>query len=246
MKFILITVVRGYISSKLIYRCSCAIPAGIVKPVFQDKENAPQTGKKFRKLRRGDESSSKFYESAEPPAGSSQENLPGGASSKCGYKSTPGALVTRLLDPSFIAEGVIPSPRQAEEYFLGRRPDSSKLDKTRRGDSSGPPSSLDNTLVELNPLDTTLTCGDSGDELAQGSNRPRQYSDPPPLPPKPKHIPVKASVWGANGAANPANFRAPVESSNSRFLRPSEAKRDARVCRSRRAVYLDQPSSSFV
>ena len=233
-----------FIDRKLMCRC---YPSRYSESgVFQDKENAPQTGKKFRKLRRADESSSKFYESVEQPSGSSQENLPGGASNKCGFKATPGALVTRLLDPSFVTEGMIPSARQAEEYFLGRRPDSSKPDKPRRGDSSGPPSSLDSTLVELNPLESTLTCGDSGDELAQSSNRPRQYSDPPPLPPKPKHIPVKASIWGSNGAANPPTFRPPLEGSNSRFLRPSEAKRDARVCRSRRAVYLDQPSSSFV
>ncbi|PSN42008.1 hypothetical protein C0J52_08253 [Blattella germanica] len=212
----------------------------------KDKENAPQTGKKFRKLRRGDESSAKFYETSEQPAGSSQENLQSGTSSKCGYKSTPGALVTRLLDQSFVAEGIIPSPRQAEEYFLGRRPDTNKLEKSRRGDSTGPPSSLENTLVELNPLETTLTCGDSSDDLAHGSNRPRQYSDPPPLPPKPKHIPVKASVWGSGAIANPSTFRTPAEGANSRFLRPTETKRDAKVCRSRRAVYLDQPSSSFV
>lgn len=223
---------------------------------LKDKENAPQTGKKFRKLRRGDESTSKFYEPTDLPAGSSQESLPVGASGgKCGFRpdktpTTPGALVTRLLDQSFVTEGVIPSPRQAEEYFLGRRPDPGKSDKARRGESSAPSSSLDNTLVELNPLEATLTCGDSSDELTQGSNRPRQYSDPPPLPPKPKHLPVKASLWGSGtsavGSSNPPTFRAPAEAANSRFLRPSEAKRDVRVCRSRRAVYLDQPSSSFV
>ncbi|XP_021917974.1 regulator of G-protein signaling loco isoform X3 [Zootermopsis nevadensis] len=221
---------------------------------LKDKENAPQTGKKFRKLRRGEENTSKFYE-PEPhpqshPAVSGQESLPVGTSgSKCSYRantSTTGALVTRLLDQSFVTEGVIPSARQAEEYFLGRRPDPSKLEKTHHGDSSETGSSLDNTLVELNPLETTLTCADARDE----STRPRQHSDPPPLPPKPKHLPVKTSMWASSAyvsnSTNPPTFRSPGDGASSRFLRPTEVKKDVRVCRSRRTVYLDQPSSSFV
>lgn len=193
----------------------------------------------------------KFYEPSELHPQSQPESLPVGArGSKCGYrtdKTTPGAVVTRLLDQSFVREGVIPSPCQAEEYFLGRRPDTSKLDKTHHSDSSGAASSLDNTLVELNPLETTLTCADSRDE---GLNHPRQHSDPPPLPPKPKHLPVKTSMWGpsanVSGSTNPSTFRVPGDGANSRFLKPTEVKRDVRVCRSRRTVYLDQPSSSFV
>lgn len=222
--------------------------------MFQDKENAPQTGKKFRKLRRGEENTSKFYEPElhpqSHPAGSNQEGLPVGTSgSKCGYRTnttTPGALVTRLLDQSFVTEGVIPSACQAEEYFLGRRPDPSKLEKTHHADSSETGSSLDNTLVELNPLEATLTCADARDEFA----RPRQHSDPPPLPPKPKHLPVKTAMWASSAyvssSANPPTFRAPGDCANSRFLRPAEVKKDVRICRSRRTVYLDQPSSSFV
>lgn len=222
--------------------------------MFQDKENAPQTGKKFRKLRRGEENTSKFYEQElhpqSQPAGSSQESLPVGPSgSKCSYRTntaTPGALVTRLLDQTFVTEGMIPSPRQAEEYFLGRRPDASKLEKAHHGDSSETGSSLDNTLVELNPLEATLTCADARDE----STRPRHHSDPPPLPPKPKHLPVKTSMWASSAyvssSTNPPSFRAPGDGASSRFLRPTEVKKDVRVCRSRRTVYLDQPSSSFV
>lgn len=226
---------------------------------MKDKENAPQTGKKFRKLRRGEENASKICEPSElhpesQPAGNSQERLPVGASgSRCGYhtdRTTPGALVTRLIDQSFVADGVIPSPRQAEEYFLGHRPDPNKLDRPHHGDSSGAGSSLENTLVELNPLEATLTSTDSRDEVNQGLNRLHQHSDPPPLPPKPKHLPVKTSIWEsssiASGSTNPSTFRAPGDSANSRFLRPTEVKRDVRVCRSRRTVYLDQPSSSFV
>jgi hypothetical protein len=224
--------------------------------MFQDKENAPQTGRKFRKLRRGEDSTSKTCEPSElhsqsQPTGRCQEGMSVGASgSKCGYRTdrnTPGAVVTRLLDQSFVTEGVIPSPHQAEEYFLGRRPDPNKVDKVHHSDSSGAGSSLENTLVELNPLEVTLTCVD---EVTEGSNNSHQHSDPPPLPPKPKHLPVKVSVWEASanvsGSANSCTFRAPGDGASARFVRPTEVKRDVRACRSRRAVYLDQPSSSFV
>jgi hypothetical protein len=224
--------------------------------VFQDKENAPQTGRKFRKLRRGEDSSSKACEPSElhsqsQSAGRCQESVPVGTrGSKCGYRTdrnAPGAVVTRLVDQSFVTEGVIPSPQQAEEYFLGHRPEPNKMDKLHRSDSSGAGSSLENTLVELNPLEATLTCVD---EVTQGSNHSHQHSDPPPLPPKPKHLPVKVSMWEANtnvsGSANSSAFRLPGDGASSRFIRPTEVKRDVRACRSRRAVYLDQPSSSFV
>lgn len=218
--------------------------------VFQDKENAPQTGRKFRKLRRGEDSTSK---ACEPPElhPQSQPSVPVGASvSKCGYRTdrnAPGAVVTRLVDQSFVAEGVIPSPHQAEGYFLGHQPNPNKLDKVHRSDSSRAGSSLENTLVELNPLEATLTCVD---KVTQGSYHSHQLSDPPPLPPKPKHLPVKVSMWEASanisGSANSSTFRSTTDGASSRFVRPTEVKRDVRACRSRRAVYLDQPSSSFV
>lgn len=117
--------------------------------MFQDKENAPESGKKVRKLRRETESTgnSKFYPSAQLSQASSQESL--------------------SVDRSFSStNGIIPTNEAAEEYFLG-------------------------------PADRTQT--------------------PPPLPPKPKHLPT-ATSW------------------------PSQNQ----PCRVRRTVYLDQPSSSFV
>jgi hypothetical protein len=232
----------------------CRFPALCL--VFQDKENAPQTGRKLRKLRRAEDNTSKACEPPElhpqcQPTVRCQESVPVGASvSKCGYhtdRSAPGAVVTRLVDQSFVAEGVIPSPHQADGYFLGHQPDPNKLDKVYRSDSSGAGSSFENTLVELNPLEATLT---RVDKVTQGSHHSHQHSDPPPLPPKPKHLPVKVSVWeaGANisGSANSSTYRSTADGACARFVRPAEVKRDVRVCRSRRAVYLDQPSSSFV
>jgi len=224
--------------------------------VFQDKENAPQTGRKLRKLRRAEDSTSKACEPPElhpqsQPTGRCQESVPMGASvSKHGYRTdrnTPGAVVTRLVDQSFVAEGVIPSPNQAEGYFLGHQPDPNKLDKVHHSDSSRAGSSLENTLVELNPPEATLTCVE---KVTQGSYHSHQHSDPPPLPPKPKHLPVKVSMWEASGnisgSANSSTFRSTSDGASCRFIRPTEVKRDVRAFRSRRAVYLDQPSSSFV
>lgn len=121
--------------------------------MFQDKENAPQSGKKVRKLRREAESTgnSKFYQSAELSQASSQESL----------------SVSGFVDQSFSSNGIIPSNEAAEEYFLAA------ADKTQT---------------------------------------------PPPLPPKPKHLPTTTS-WHTQ---------------------------QNQPCRVRRTVYLDQPSSSFV
>lgn len=109
--------------------------------------------------------------------------------------------------------------------------------------------------IENEALDGTIVVDgsrfDAPNELTvkdanEMSSSPRllRKSDPPPLPPKPKYLPPKSTLWGQNNFAN----RAPQEitNRNNTFLKPSEVKRDARVTRSRRAIYLDQPSSSFV
>nr|CAD7461698.1 unnamed protein product [Timema tahoe] len=155
---------------------------------LKDKENAPQAGKKLRKLlHRVDETTSKFY-----------DHLPHSSNSKGSRESLSA------LNESFLDDGVIPPHRQAEEYFFSR---------------STPPG-FGPSRDKVAPFTTTE------DESKRGS-------DPPPLPPKPKHLPV----WG----------RTPAEiTNNARFLRPADVKRDTRVCRNRRAVYLDEPSSSFV
>jgi len=121
---------------------------------LKDKENAPQSGKKVRKLRRESEvtGNSKFYQCAELSQASSQESL----------------TVSRLVDQSYTSEGIIPSNDTAEEYFLGSE----------------------------------------------------RTQTPPPLPPKPKHLPPSTS-WPPQTSARPVR------------VRPAR-------------VYLDQPSSSFV
>ncbi|KAK7864651.1 hypothetical protein R5R35_012421 [Gryllus longicercus] len=233
---------------------------------LKDKENAPQAGKKIRKLRRPDEANSKFYETSDTPQGlaSSHESLLMGANSnKCGCKGDKDSsanLVSRFFDDNFSQDGIPNQRHESDEYFLGR-PSSSLVDYKNREAGKVPPrpavdrscsaakpnenpcnrSSLDNAVIDPVILDSKLQ-NETTDELA--SNRSRHLSDPPPLPPKPKHLPAKSSLWVSS---NPS-FRPPAEivSTNARFVRPSEVKRDTKVCRNRRSVYLDQPSSSFV
>lgn len=237
---------------------------------LQDKENAPQSGKKLRKVRRADEPTSKFYDSEHKSQhhvglGSSHESLLMGANSNKSNttpeKDANANVVPRYLDTNFTTDGIIPSPRQAEEYFLGRSStgmidfnNTSKITArisapekicclvgSKSSDAAN--SSIDTTLVDPDAADITLTC-DSSDETGTTSSRARQ-SDPPPLPPKPKHLPSKASLWGGR---SPQAFRPSADfvSSNTRFVKPTEMKRDSKIRRSRKGVYLDQPSSSFV
>lgn len=98
---------------------------------FQDKENAPQNGKKLRKIRLDNETNgnSKFYQSAEGSAiTSSQESL-----------GKP--VMTRFIDQSFSNDGIIPSVEKAEEFFLGHTPvsEGSLLNPPQRLHSDPPP-----------------------------------------------------------------------------------------------------------
>lgn len=80
------------------------------------------------------------------------------------------------------------------------------------------------------------------DELS--SSLPLVKNEPPPLPPKPKYFPQKILTWDSSNCDN----RMPVEITNreTSFLKPGDSKRDSKILRSRRTIYLEQPSSSFV
>lgn len=67
---------------------------------------------------------------------------------------------------------------------------------------------------------------------------------PPPLPPKPKILPIKPSNWGQNNnnnnsssTSNDGVFKIPQEMPR-RLLNDNSSKQ--------KSIYLDQPSSSFV
>lgn len=83
--------------------------------------------------------------------------------------------------------------------------------------------SLENSLAEHN---VTLK---HADHVQQGSSpgSPKNV-EPPPLPPKPKILPIKPSNWGQNY-----------------FKMPREVSPKA-VERTKQTLYLEQPTSSFV
>ncbi|RZF36390.1 hypothetical protein LSTR_LSTR002986 [Laodelphax striatellus] len=133
---------------------------------LKDKENAPQSGKKFRKFRRdGVETigNSKFYPDSteETKTGLSYHN-----------ENTPApGLMSRLsqLDQSFSTDGIIPDPDEAQEYFLGRK-------------------------LHATPVAAAATTTDRSSPVMP--MRARAINDPPPpLPPKPKLPPPPPSSW---------------------------------------------------
>ncbi|XP_039283036.1 regulator of G-protein signaling loco [Nilaparvata lugens] len=135
---------------------------------LKDKENAPQSGKKFRKLRRdgGAESigNSKFYPD------STEETRSGLSYHNENAPTTPG-LMSRLsqLEQSFSADGIIPDPDQAQDYFMGRKA------------TATPVAQLTATPV-AQPI--------------RGTRAARGDDPPPPLPPKPKlPPPPPTSSW---------------------------------------------------
>lgn len=87
-------------------------------------------------------------------------------------------------------------------------PNKFSSDESMKSPVSSPSKSLDNTVIE-NKSDLSL----------------RNCGEPPPLPPKPKVLPIKPSNWGQNGF--------PKKES----VLPTERKG---------GLFLEQPTSSFV
>lgn len=71
----------------------------------------------------------------------------------------------------------------------------------------------------------------------------QRLGDPPPLPPKPKVLPIKPSNWGHNLQPSDENL---VEMRMQEVSLPEINIKQGIADRNRRAAYLDQPSSSFV
>lgn len=69
----------------------------------------------------------------------------------------------------------------------------------------------------------------------------RNHVDPPPLPPKPKVLPIKPSNWGHNLVTDDALINVRMQE-----VSLPEVGQKENPDRTKRTVYLDQPSSSFV
>ncbi|KAI4467966.1 regulator of g-protein signaling loco [Holotrichia oblita] len=95
--------------------------------------------------------------------------------------------------------------------IIPKRHNTSSDDSCSSSQSTPNKNSLDNTIIENKHSDTLNTS---------------KGSDPPPLPPKPKILPIRPSNWGQNG-----------------FLKNETSPRKDS---SKNGLYLEQPTSSFV
>lgn len=86
----------------------------------------------------------------------------------------------------------------------------------------------------------------NGSEIFPSSNETEfdpTSKGPPPLPPKPKILPIKPSNWGQNAAPNSPS-KIPIDITRRHLGSASSS--SAMADQTGRNVYLDQPSSSFV
>lgn len=95
--------------------------------------------------------------------------------------------------------------------IIPKRHNTSSDDSCSSNQSTPNKNGLDNTVIENKPSDSLSTS---------------KGSDPPPLPPKPKILPIRPSNWGQNGF----------------FKNETSPRKDS----SKNGLYLEQPTSSFV
>lgn len=89
----------------------------------------------------------------------------------------------------------------------------------RQNSSSDDCCSSNQSTPNKNSLDATVIENKPGDSL-------NKSGDPPPLPPKPKILPIRPSNWGQNGL----------------FKNETSPRKDP----AKTGLYLEQPTSSFV
>lgn len=112
-------------------------------------------------------------------------------------------------------------PRVVVNNFRIYSPNKSSSDDNSKSNGSSPSKcgSLDNTVIEND------FAGSNNNKDSQ--NFPRQSIEPPPLPPKPKILPIRPSNWGQNPFFKQHKDAAPSD-------------------RNKQMLYLEQPTSSFV
>ncbi|KPU80687.1 uncharacterized protein Dana_GF16141, isoform C [Drosophila ananassae] len=117
--------------------------------------------------------------------------------------------------------------------------------------------SITRSQQPVSPMKVDL---DPETELPAETQDPTEYAKaPPPLPPKPKVLPIKPSNWGVTVAQPTGNYcnkfsptkkapTSPIEASAAVFSSkiPLEINRKALEEAGSRCAYLDEPSSSFV
>lgn len=171
---------------------------------LKDKENAQHTSFYKPPLRRCE--ASKFHTT--DSASSTKADVPSG------YEN---ATITNSDGPRIIINNNVTGLNNKNSY--------AKVNNLRiyspnkfSSDESSSPSKCDNTL-ENTVIENKMS--------VEPSSPVKNCSEPPPLPPKPKILPIRPSNWGQNG----------VFKNSKDMLSPT---------RNKQTLYLEQPTSSFV
>ncbi|KRT86723.1 hypothetical protein AMK59_2231, partial [Oryctes borbonicus] len=113
---------------------------------------------------------------------------------------------------------IMPSENNNNSYALNNHNQNSRITVPKKHSSSSDDSCSSNQSTPMkNGLDTTVIENKCSDNKS---------SDPPPLPPKPKILPIRPSNWGQNGY---------LKNETSPRKDPTKS-----------GLYLEQPTSSFV
>lgn len=182
---------------------------------LKDKESAQHTNFFKHPFRRCELSQLSTAERIDNPAASSSKNLKHDVPSGYENATITGGEGSRVIINNNIS-GLSNKNSCAKVNNL-RIYSPNKLSSDEGSTQSSPAkcdNTLENTVIEnklsTEPTSPVKTCG-----------------DPPPLPPKPKILPIRPSNWGQNGLTkNSKETRSPT--------------------RSKQTLYLEQPTSSFV
>lgn len=118
---------------------------------------------------------------------------------------------------------------------------------TGSGYPDSPTSSYSDNTEQLPPV-PSLPLEYAPDPMLSSINGSEHLRGPPPLPPKPKVLPMKPSNWGGGHSSNAANVSgSSTKSSNSSSSLPiSPVKEATPLLQTHCVPYLEEPTSSFV
>lgn len=181
---------------------------------LKDKESAQHSNFFKPPLRRCEPSKLHTSEKTENPAAGSSKNLKHDVPS--GYEN---ATITSSEGPRVIVNNnVTDLNKNSYAKVNNLRIYSPNKFSSDEGSNQSSPSKCDNTL-ESTVIENKIT--------AEPTSPVKNCGDPPPLPPKPKILPIRPSNWGQNG----------LFKNSKEMLSPT---------RSKQTLYLEQPTSSFV
>ncbi|KAK6635518.1 hypothetical protein RUM44_000770 [Polyplax serrata] len=196
---------------------------------LKDKENTPQSGKKVRKFTREDGTATPKFFDVEPTEDTQQQISQMSAKNTLRNEKNQNNVKSPESSKSNLSTA---SAKKMD--CIGRTISKPLTCKTYETPRTTP---IKNDFVSDNG---------KGSSLFESSERVLSPSkcEPPPLPPKPKYLPSKSIPLNLNHLTNAAPEQ--ITSRGTNVLKPSDIKRDNKLARSRRTMYLDHQSSSFV